>query len=529
MAQLICRLPSDGLPSLDEARAAGISAWLVSATLEPGGQLALQAPAAWLHAPERSLPFCLEWQLPQPLSPGQERLAAHQLRPWLNHPHYQQWRGRRPLWLADPERLSQLELASRRLRLQLGPQIALWGGGRLGEQLDGRYQRPQRDLLCRPLNGQQHNYESFLFHAHHRHEPAPRDPRSPDPVIAAVLPLTAEQEHHYGNASAAHYLEWLAQAEAWSSLWHGPSGEAWVLVEHWPGHQRWFSPAREPAVEPAAPMAPGPLLLRQGPSHSWGEADPSGPALLVHSYYLDLLADQLGELLQQLRQAQRPVPGLYVSTPSPQLETTAALLQQQGWPMAQVVGVANRGRDVAPFVGELLPRALAQGHPWIVKLHTKRSSHLQRGETWGRHLQQQLATAPALQRLASWFGEQPQLGLVAPAGTLLPNSVYLMNNAPQLQALLPQLRLQGCWLLQQPFVAGTMFAARTAALARLCQLELPLNAFAPEQNQRDGTLAHALERLMAAVVIEQGLQVRELTGNPQAVPDFGYGWAKPLH
>ena len=516
MAKLICRLPLEQPPTATEARAAGIAAWLVPAVLDGDGVLQLAASHCWLEASSEGLPFCLEWQLPERLTPKQEWGAAGQLAQWLQHPQQLRWRGHTPLWIAEPERLSQLELAAARLHLQLGPSAVLWGAGPLAQQLDGWYEQPQRDLACQVVDGYRQNYESFLFHAHHR---CLSD--APSVVVPAVLPLSPEQDAGYLHGSAALYREWLELAMAWADLWHRPGEEAWVLVESWHGHQRWWQPPAPPNVAPlSAAETPG---NEPTPKLGWGEAATSHPAVLVHGYHLDLLRD----LLVALGPGEQPALDLYLSTPTKQLEAAAALVRELGWKRVELVGVPNRGRDVAPFVCELLPRALANGHPWLLKLHTKRSQHLEDGRHWSGHLLGQLGSPSTCAMLERWFAEQPQLGLVAAAGTLLPNGISLHHNARHLAALADQLGWSTRWLLQQPFVAGSMFAVRAQALAPLLELKLPLGAFEPEQQQRDGTLAHALERLMAALVIEQALEARELPGSSESVPQFGYGWAGP--
>jgi lipopolysaccharide biosynthesis protein len=219
---------------------------------------------------------------------------------------------------------------------------------------------------------------------------------------------------------------------------------------------------------------------------------------------------------------------LYVSTPLEQHAEVAVLVRNLGWQRAEIVGVENQGRDVAPFLLELLPRALMNGHPWLLKLHTKRSSHLDEGDRWSQHLRRTLETAANCCLIDEWFAQDADLALIAPPGSLLPCTLSLHQNAEHLLALLPRLEQSGAWFLQQSFVAGSMFAARCQALAPLTALNLRVDDFEPECDQSDGTLAHALERLVAPVVIHAGLKVRELPGKPDSTPRFGHGWAAPL-
>ena len=57
------------------------------------------------------------------------------------------------------------------------------------------------------------------------------------------------------------------------------------------------------------------------------------------------------------------------------------------------------------------------------------------------------------------------------------------------------------------FVAGSMFVARRAALTALASLELDEGEFETEAGQTDGTLAHAVERVLTFSAAAAGLRV----------------------
>jgi hypothetical protein len=505
MARLICRLPIDQQPSAQEARTHGIKAWLIGALLNAEGQVQLMTPADW----RPDLPFCLEWQLQQPLSPRQEQAAAEQLRVWLDHPLHLRWRAQKPLCVHAPEQLSHPHWTRRRLQQDLGPDLVLWGLGPAADPLDGRYQQPVREWRCRRVNGERCDYESYLFHAHHQGSGAGL-------TLPAVLPWTDELEHSHTNLRASHYNEWLELAQAWADLRHGRSGdEPWVLVDGWEGHRRWWSPQAPPA-----PVAPATVSIPA--KAAWltpRETDPR-PALVVHGFH----SLELTELLSSLRGTEM---ALYVSTPGERCRDVEQLAERLGWMDAQIVAVENRGRDMAPFLLDLLPRVIACNHPWLLKLHTKRSSHLRVGEAWAAHLREHLASQAACRRFSERFAADEQLGLLAAPGTLLPSTISLHRNATHLHELLQALALPSSWWLEQPFVAGSMYAVSCRALEPLVQLPLSRDDFEAEDGQSDGTLAHALERLVAALVIREGLLVQELEGSAEGVPPFGYGWAAP--
>jgi len=107
---------------------------------------------------------------------------------------------------------------------------------------------------------------------------------------------------------------------------------------------------------------------------------------------------------------------------------------------------------------------------------------------------------------------------------LLKSSVALSRNVDHLQTLLEKKQWNGAWALRQSYVAGSMMAGRLSAMKALEQLQLTLDDFEPEQGQTDGTLAHALERMISWAYANQGLTITMLPGESQSVPQFGFGW-----
>ena len=196
---------------------------------------------------------------------------------------------------------------------------------------------------------------------------------------------------------------------------------------------------------------------------------------------------------------------------------------KQGWPRVYLCGVRNRGRDIAPFLLNLLPEALQIGHQSFIKLHTKITAP-QSGQGLERSSINTLLNNKFLSTLNDDINKNPQLGLIAPGGTLLKSSVALSRNVDHLQTLLEKKQWNGAWALRQSYVAGSMMAGRLSAMKALEQLQLTLDDFEPEQGQTDGTLAHALERMISWAYANQGLTITTLPGESQSVPQFGFGW-----
>lgn len=228
---------------------------------------------------------------------------------------------------------------------------------------------------------------------------------------------------------------------------------------------------------------------------SRASAAPAAPSVAVHIHlhYEDLAP----EIFEQLVGADVTA-DLFVSTTSSakaeMLETVFSSYQQG---RVHVVDVPNRGRDIGPFL-------VAWGRRWldydvVGHLHGKKSADLgsTRGTDW-RHfvLERLVGDRRTWHRLMSAFVEDPELGLIFPED---PNIIGWTENRAPAEALLERLGL-GLTLPEAiEFPLGNMFWARPAALAPLIEAGLGWEDFPAEPVAYDGTVLHALERVLPLV------------------------------
>ncbi len=367
MTSWLCRLPPGPLGDLERlsehSRQWGIAAWCVGVAVGRGGVLQPEQPlAALLELPDPAPRLCLELQLREPLTPAAEAVLAEVLLPWLLHPRMQQLQGRPLLLLGELQGLSHPQLGRQRLELSL--RRLLHSQGVAAPWLLEVQALPTTD-------GSPTSYLRYKRAAHHGPWPA-----------AAFVPMVMPPPLEGLEGSEAHASAWLAQAMAVSRLLHGGSADAPVLIGAWPGDMPNWIQLPETASSPPASEEP----IAQPQQRQWGTTEPGHLAVLVHGYYLDRLETLLVRLPAGGNSQELPPLDLYVSTPAEQLTEAERLLRSQQWPRVRLFGVPNRGRDLAPFVLQLLPAALAAGHRFFVKVHTKASPHLGPSGLWGEAL-----------------------------------------------------------------------------------------------------------------------------------------------
>lgn len=215
--------------------------------------------------------------------------------------------------------------------------------------------------------------------------------------------------------------------------------------------------------------------------------------VFAHVYY-DELADELARQLLSIETAFQ----LYITTDA---EAKAARIRSTfgdylpGVPL-EVRVVPNVGWDLAPFLlgcADAIPR-----HPYILRLHAKRSNHLpgDLGDHWRHMVFDALAGSRHRVRgaLRAMLREE-RIGMAAP-----PHFYYYADqltagdNLAAMQQVLSRWGLSVTAQQRLDFPMSAMFWCRSEALQPLLDLALPLSAFVPTQRARDASLAHALER-----------------------------------
>jgi len=264
------------------------------------------------------------------------------------------------------------------------------------------------------------------------------------------------------------------------------------------GRLRSASKIYTPAAEPFdAPTLPDPIPLRDFSLRV---------GVMAHVYYPDLI-EEFAAALSLL-----PVPyALLVSVVDADGEEQARrrFVTLPNLSNLVVKRVENRGRDIAPLLVAFHDEILALdvvGH-----IHTKKSFYTGREQDeWRRYLIQSLFGSP--ERLAwilGMFQADLELGMVYPesyAGVPLWGHT-LLSNADACQALANRMGIAVDRQRYIDFPAGSMFWARVPALRPLYDLRLRLEEFPAELGQIDGTLHHAVERLLGIVTRHQGYRL----------------------
>ncbi|MCJ8142810.1 glycosyltransferase [Ancylobacter sp. A5.8] len=229
-------------------------------------------------------------------------------------------------------------------------------------------------------------------------------------------------------------------------------------------------------------------------------------ALHGHFHYPELIDDFLYRL-----SCNDTTADLFITTDSPEkaAELAIALAGYRGrW---DVRLCPNRGRDIGPFLTGLADILSAGTYEVVGHLHAKRSLGVDAamGERWRGFLWENLVGGryAMLDRAAQAFDEDETLGLVFAED---PHVVGWNDNRAAATDLARRMGMKDPLPAFFDFPLGTMFWARPRALQPLLDLALDWTDYPPEPLAGDGTLLHAIERLIPLVTAQAGFTVAGL-------------------
>ena len=225
-------------------------------------------------------------------------------------------------------------------------------------------------------------------------------------------------------------------------------------------------------------------------------------ALQVHVYYEDLFAEMLRRVsINESR------PDLLVSVPSMDVAKRVGALVAAYSGRSVVRVVPNRGRDLGPIFTEFGPTILKE-YDVIGHVHTKKTMDLadvKMVDRWRSFLLENVlgGERPMLDRILEEFRADDTVGLIFPDD---PNVVGWNLNKNFARHILDRVGLDRQLPDSFNFPVGSMFWARTAALKPLLGAGFEWADYPSEPLPYDGSMLHAMERVLPFVVESQGFR-----------------------
>jgi lipopolysaccharide biosynthesis protein len=232
-------------------------------------------------------------------------------------------------------------------------------------------------------------------------------------------------------------------------------------------------------------------------------------AVAIHLYYEDLVT-WFAERVADFGDVD-----VYITVPRT-IDWQAAQALRESFSQAYILEVENRGRDIRPFL-TIYSHFLEGNYDFVCKLHSKKSSHLNGGLQWGVDLVHQLL-CPAARDALDACRSKPSVGILAPRGSLesLADPNIRLRSERNLITLAARLNYK--MTFRELFIAGSMFWFRPSALQGLYRLFMQGLEFEPELGQVDGTVAHAIERIVCVAAKADGMSTREYGETPITRP-----------
>jgi len=233
-----------------------------------------------------------------------------------------------------------------------------------------------------------------------------------------------------------------------------------------------------------------------------------GIAVIIHMHYSDTL-DNYKKYIDNIPEEIN----LYFTSSNEEVRQKIQHFVQHR-KRCRIVPKNNRGRDISSFLVACREEILK--HEYVCFLHDKKEKDPSRKKDIDRWIYSQwenmLGSTAYICNILHYFDKNPQLGLLLPPiplGERLPflyrNNWY--NNYENTIKLAKSLNLH-CYIDKEisPMALGTVFWARVDGLRKLLEYEWKYEDFDEEPLANDGTISHAIERILEYVAKDAGYE-----------------------
>jgi len=178
----------------------------------------------------------------------------------------------------------------------------------------------------------------------------------------------------------------------------------------------------------------------------------------------------------------------------------------------------NRGRDVAPFICQM--SNIINKYEYILHIHTKKSLTSDAyGDDWREYLfNNLLGSTENIYYIFRYFIYKKKIGIIFPETYSLVKPFMLWGTdieqgKKNVQDFLKKIGSKMDLSDAPVFASGNMFWARTKAIKKAFCAGINQNDFPAENNQKDMTLAHAIERAWVYIAENKGYTYLQMNQN----------------
>ncbi|MDE7312838.1 MAG: rhamnan synthesis F family protein [Eubacterium sp.] len=178
----------------------------------------------------------------------------------------------------------------------------------------------------------------------------------------------------------------------------------------------------------------------------------------------------------------------------------------------RIIEKENRGRDISAFLVACRKEILK--YDYICFLHDKKANEeIYKADTekWIQCLwENMIGSREYINNLLVFLSKNPKIGLLVPPSFMSEHFASAYSNTwyqnfDRVSELSEKMGLNcNLDIDKSPITLGTVFWARVDAIKKLLEIEWKYEDFDEEPLQKDGTLSHAIERILAYVVQDAG-------------------------